>query len=212
MRSGMRLGHALLLAGALALATTLGAAAESFPTRVILSHVPTMTTWGPSDANGVVLVNLAEGDIRADLVGLPALDHTERYQLWLLNSTSGETYALARFTAEAGATTYVDQLLPTPIPDRGWDVVLVTVEPEPDPDPGPDARRVLAGTFPGTPAETQQFPPTLPQTGIPTRPEARGALMLLGLDLALFGALAVARRVRRPLPRPAVVHREEEAR
>lgn len=198
---------AVLLAAALLLTTALGAAAESFPTRVIVSHVPTMATWGPADANGVVLVNLEEGDVRADLVGLPALGEDERYQLWLMSSTTGETYPLARFTADGdGATTYVDHLLPAAIPDRGWDVVLVTVEPEPDPDPAPDPRRVLFGSFPGTPAEAQQFPPTLPQTGAAPDGPARGTPLSLAVSFALLaglGGLAAARRSRRPLRRTA---------
>jgi len=191
-----------LLAVALVAAPAPHAAAESFPTRVIVSHVPTMASWGPADANGVVLVNLEEADIRADLLGLPALPSNERYQLWLMNSTTGETYPLARFTAVEGSTTYVDQLLPEPIPDRGWDFVMVTVEPEPDPDPGPDARRVLVGSFPGTPAEVQQFPPTLPQTGPAPQDTAPSVPLALGANAALLvglGALRRARRQRRPV-------------
>lgn len=194
---------AALLAVALVVAAIPHAAAESFPTRVIVSHVPTMATWGPADANGVVLVNLEEADIRADLVGLPALPSGERYQLWLMNSATGETYPLARFTAVEGSTTYVDQLLPEPIPDRGWDFVMVTVEPEPDPDPGPDARRVLVGSFPGTPAEIQQFPPTLPQTGQASQETGPGMPLALGANAALLVGLVALRRVRRqrrPVP------------
>ena len=69
----LRVLAALLLALGGLVAGNMGAGAEALPVRVILSHVPVMTTWGPPDANGVVMLVLEEGDIRADLVGLPPL-------------------------------------------------------------------------------------------------------------------------------------------
>jgi hypothetical protein len=149
------------------LARAPAAEAEAIPIRVILSHIPIMTTWGPPDATGVVMLVLEEGDVRADLVGLPPLGDEQRYELWLLHSQSGETYSLGRFAiASDTPVTHVDFLLPEPIPDHGWDVVMVTVEPEPDPAPAsPDPRRALVGAFPGTPAELHLLPPVLPQTG-----------------------------------------------
>ena len=163
----LRVLAALLLALGGLVAGNMRAGAEALPVRVILSHVPVMTTWGPPDANGVVMLVLEEGDIRADLVGLPPLGGNERYELWLLQSQSGETRSLGRFSVERDTpVTHVDFLLPEPIPDLGWDIVLVTVEPEPDPDPAtPDPRRVLVGAFPGTPIELQLVPPALPKTG-----------------------------------------------
>uniref|UniRef100_A0A831T8V2 Anti-sigma K factor RskA C-terminal domain-containing protein n=1 Tax=Thermorudis peleae TaxID=1382356 RepID=A0A831T8V2_9BACT len=163
----LRVLAALLLALGGLVAGNMGAGAEALPVRVILSHVPVMTTWGPPDANGVVMLVLEEGDIRADLVGLPPLGGNERYELWLLQSQSGETRSLGRFSVERDTpVTHVDFLLPEPIPDLGWDIVLVTVEPEPDPDPAtPDPRRVLVGALPGTPIELQLVPPVLPKTG-----------------------------------------------
>ncbi|MFN3336932.1 MAG: hypothetical protein ACK42I_05445 [Thermomicrobium sp.] len=139
--------------------------AEAFPVRVILSHVPTVSTWGPPQATGVALITFSEGDVRADFVDLPVLDGKDRYALWLLRSKTGEAYLLGKFDAKQLPVTHVDLLLPEPIPDAGWDTVLVTVEPEPDPDATPDARRVLIGALPGTPVELELLPPTLPQTG-----------------------------------------------
>ncbi len=188
---GRRLAVALLMLGALGAAR---AGAESPAYRVILSYVPTVSNWGPADANGVVMVSYAEGDVRADLVGLPPLGKGDRYAMWLRNSGTGESFLLARFdSAGQGSTTYVDQQLPDAIPDHGWDTVLVTVEPEPDRDPAPDARRVLVGSIPGTPAETTLFPPVLPQTG--AAPSDLGAaLPLLAVNVALLALLAQGRR------------------
>ncbi len=172
--------------------------AEALPIRVILSHIPIMTTWGPPDANGVVMLVLEEGDVRADLVGLPPLSQNERYELWLLQSRSGETYSLGRFTVASDTPVIqVDFLLPEPVPDRGWDIVLVTVEPEPDPDPAsPDPRRVLAGAFPGTPVELQLVPPVLPKTGgeATTRPAQWAGLA--GANVLLLFGLQRLRRSR----------------
>jgi len=165
--------------------------AEASPIRVILSHIPIMTTWGPPNTTGVVMLVLEEGDVRADLVGLPALGDDQRYELWLVQSDSGQTYSLGRFAIPAETpVTHVDFLLAEPVPDRGWDMVMVTVEPEPDAEPAsPDPRRVLVGAFPGTPAELRLLPPALPQTGgarVEHAPQwaglaAANAILLVGL-------------------------------
>lgn len=139
--------------------------AEAFPVRVILSHVPTVSTFGPPQATGVALITFSEGDVRADFVDLPVLDSRDRYALWLRRSDTGETLLLGKFDASSLPVTHVDLLLPEPIPESGWDTVLVTVEPEPDPDPAPDARIALVGALPGTPVELDLLPPTLPETG-----------------------------------------------
>ncbi len=172
--------------------------AEALPIRVILSHIPIMTTWGPPDANGVVMLVLEEGDIRADLVGLPPLREDERYELWLLQSQSGETYSLGRFTITSDTpVTKVDFLLSEPVPDRGWDIVLVTVEPEPDPEPtSPDPRRVLAGAFPGTPVELHLVPPVLPKTGGEATTGAAQWVGLAGANALLLFGLQRLRRSR----------------
>jgi hypothetical protein len=141
------------------------ARAESEATRVILSYVPVVSNWGPVEANGVVVYSLAEGDVRADLVGLPVLGDDERYELWLGSSATGEHYPLTRFNAVSSGTTFVDALLPEAIPDAGWDEVYVTVEPEPDDDPAPSGAYAIVGGVPGTVAESQQFPPVMPETG-----------------------------------------------
>ncbi|MCS7051434.1 MAG: hypothetical protein NZL87_07455, partial [Thermomicrobium sp.] len=105
--------------------------AEAYPVRVILSHVPTVSTWGPAQATGVALITFSEGDVRADFVDLPPLESTDRYALWLVRSDTGESYLLGKFDAKPLPVTHVDLLLPEPIPESGWDTVLVTVEPEP---------------------------------------------------------------------------------
>lgn len=183
--------------------------AEAAATRIILSYVPTMSNWGPTEANGVVLITPSEGDVRADLIGLPVLDDTERYQLWLMNSETGETYPLARFNASpAGDITYVDQELAEPIPDRGWDMVIITVEPEPDPGHGtPDGRLAIVGGFPGSEAEASLYPSELPETG------AIGGTnhvvsLLLSLNLGILLLIGLVRR--RGSGRPATTHTVEE--
>ncbi len=173
--------------------------AEAFPVRVILSHVPIVSTWGPPQATGVALITFSEGDVRADFVDLPVLDGKDRYALWLVRSSTGEAYLLGKFDAKQLPVTHVDLLLPEPIPDSGWDTVLVTVEPEPDPDPAPDARRVLIGALPGTPVEMELLPPKLPQTG-----NGRAVETMWGLILVNAGWL-VAFSLRRPWRRRSVV-------
>jgi hypothetical protein len=189
------LAAAALLAACIACLALPGAAfAEASATRVILSYVPVVSNWGPTDANGVVEYTLSEGDVRADLLGLAQLDANQTYELWLQNTSTGEMYGLARFNpAPEGQTTFVDATLPGVIPDSGWDRVLLTVEPEPDDDPAASATIAIAGNVPGTPAELQQFPPILPETGEAPERATRG--LSRGVEVAIVaaaGALASA--------------------
>lgn len=177
------------------------ALAESESTRVILSHVPVVSNWGPADANGVVVYSLAEADVRADLVGLPVLGNDEQYELWLGNSATGERYSLTRFNAASDGTTFIDALLPESIPDTGWDEVHVTVEPEPDDDPTPSGVTAIVGGVPGTVAETQQFPPVMPETGEPnsvttvnSSPQKLIVATLIGLGLLVSGLALLRER------------------
>ncbi|MCX2727957.1 hypothetical protein OO015_10695 [Thermomicrobium sp. 4228-Ro] len=188
------LGIAITVAIALWLWLTGNSRAEAYPVRVILSHVPTVSTFGPPQATGVALITFSEGDVRADLVDLPVLGSNDRYALWLRRSDTGETLLLGKFDASSLPVTHVDLLLPEPIPEAGWDTVLVTVEPEPDPDPAPDSRVVLVGALPGTPVELDLLPPTLPQTGTgPARTDTWGLVAVNSLLLIALGAIRARR-------------------
>jgi len=193
------LGLAITVAIALWLWLVDSSRAEAFPVRVILSHVPKVSTFGPPQATGVALLTLSEGDVRADFVDLPVLGESDRYALWLRRSDTGAVYFLGTFNASGLPVTHVDLLLPEPIPDAGWDTVLVTVEPEPDPDPAPDARIVLVGALPGTPVELDLLPPTLPQTGTGSR--TSGHWQLVALSAGVLAALGWARPWRRTAER-----------
>ncbi|MDW8059384.1 MAG: hypothetical protein RMK01_04870 [Thermomicrobium sp.] len=171
--------------------------AEAFPVRVILSHVPKVSTFGPAQATGVVLITFSEGDVRADFVDLPVLGPSDRYALWLRRSATGEALLLGKFDAKELPVTHVDLLLSDAIPESGWDTVLVTVEPEPDPDPAPDSRIVLVGALPGTPVELELMPPTLPETGAGHALSGAGPLLALNLTLLLaLGSFRAWRRNR----------------
>lgn len=183
-------GIGILLATALWLWLADRTRAEAFPVRVILSYVPTVSTWGPPQATGVAHLTFSEGDVRADFVDLPVLSEQERYALWLLASKTGQSLLLGTFNASALPVTHVDLLLPDAIPENGWDTVLLTVEPNPDSDGRPSDRRVLVGALPGTPVELELMPPALPQTG---RGPALGGLLLLAINAALLGMLAASR-------------------
>lgn len=188
---------ALLLAAMIFAAGARWVAAEAASKRVILSYVPVISNWGPREANGVVLLSYAEGDVRADLVDLPPLGDSERYQLWLENATSREYFPVARFNARPNQTTYLDVELSDPIPDRNWDYVVVTVEPEPDPSPAPEGRVAIVGSIPGTAAEVRVFPAALPKTGyVAGRLNAQAAAMLAA-NAVVVVALVIRRRLRR---------------
>lgn len=192
------LGALTFIVAVVALATATRAGAEAGSTRIIVSWVPQVSSFGPETANGVVAYSLTEGDVRADLIGLPVLGDSERYELWLLNSSSGETFSLARFNASEDGVTFIDKLLPEAIPDYGWDQAMVTVEPDPDTSASASGTIALIGPVPGTPAEIQQLPEVLPETG---EAQSRDASPVVALLLAGAGGLGLvahwrARRAR----------------
>lgn len=141
----------LLLVLSLAVGALL--AALSFRDRVSANGVPVMvqlsyidlSNSGPRDATGTAELVLAEGLVRLQAVGLPALTG-KRYQGWLVNSQGGDAVSIGRFNADASGRVAYNGTLP-PIADFGFDLVILTIEPEPDTAPQPSGERSIGGYF-----------------------------------------------------------------
>jgi hypothetical protein len=197
-----------LLVGAAALGFTLGLAATAgsalangTPITVILSYQKGISSWGPTNATGVAELVTKEGEVRLTTAGLPQLNG-EQYQAWILNSANGERLALGQFNTSADGIGKLDLLMKDPIPDKGWDTFLVTVE-SATAVKDPSTRRSIAGRFPapesgpGGATTAAPKPAELPRTGgteATAGAEAGGSNLggLLGVGglLLLIGALA----------------------
>jgi hypothetical protein len=139
------------------------ALADGTPVRVVLTYQNGLSTWGPVDASGVMELVRAEGEARLTARGLPAAPGLS-YVVWLTRDDQpGVVFRLGVLHPQPDGTATLDELLPDPIPDRGWNLVLVTAESTPAPDrPGP--RRTIVGRIlPPTPFGP--MPRELPNTG-----------------------------------------------
>jgi hypothetical protein len=108
---------------------------------------------------------MAEGEVRVAATGLPRLDPPQVYVAWITNTSTGEAMRLGSFnTAYTSGAARLDTVLPDAIPDKGWNLFLLTVEDAATPEQA-GARHSLAGYFPPTTGEA--LPNLLPNTGGP---------------------------------------------
>lgn len=153
-----------LLATGLALGWPGGTArANGAPVSIVLSYLNGVSTWGPTGAAGVAELVGREGEVRLTATGLPRLQG-ERYHLWVVNTTTGERMSLGAFNASESGVAKLDLVLNGTIPDKHWDLALVSVEGETVEPTEPSGRRSIAGRFP-VPAASQTRPAELPRTG-----------------------------------------------
>jgi hypothetical protein len=160
-RSARTLWLAMAL-GMLALSFGIGPAhANGNPLTITLSYLDGVSNWGPMNAAGVVEMVGKEGEVRLVASGLPQL-RGDRYELWLMDTTHGDRMALGSFGASDDGVGKLDVILDNAIPDKTWNLVMVSVETEAV-QGVPNARRSIAGRFP--PAAAANRPGELPRTG-----------------------------------------------
>jgi len=135
---------AVLLALLCALAPSAIARANGVPMTVALKYME-LSNYGPKEATGAAELLFAEGIVRVNATGLPALTN-QRYQGWLVNSEQGDAISAGRFNADADGRVAFQGTLP-PISNFGFDLFIITVEPEPDDAPQPSASRSIGGRF-----------------------------------------------------------------
>jgi len=194
-----------LRALALGLVVALGlpaapSAANGTPFNVVLSYLNGVSTWGPTNATGVAEIATRDGEVRLSATGLPHLSG-EQYVVWIVDTAQGVRRPLASFNSD-GAVARVDEVLPDSIPERAWDIVLISVESEGSLPAAPSSRHSIAGRI-QPPVTSQGQPSELPRTGgPPTVPEGApgtgaipyvvffGALLCLVLGGALGFGLA----------------------
>ncbi len=172
------------------------AAANGMPVRVVLGYMPGVSNWGPTDAAGVAELVFKEGEVRLSVAGLPRLG-SETYNIWLLKMAAGAAYNLGRFNVGPDGTARLDYVLPEPIPEENWDLLLISVEDAAPAAPGP--RRSIAGRI-EPPEGRGPAPAELPRTGgdaappaaAPGGPAASAAPGAgLALPLVAFGGAAL---------------------
>lgn len=153
----------------LPLVTGIGRAeANGEPVKIILTYLDGVSNWGPTNATGVAEVVRQDGEVKFNIAGLtPLADET--YTGWLVNTGTNETMNVGQFNADQSGVVKVTLEEPVEFPDKGWNLVLVTVEAKGPAASNPNDRKSVAGYYPNRPQGTQA-PAQLPQTGGDTNP------------------------------------------
>jgi len=139
------------------------ALADATPIQLILLYMPNVSNTGTSAASGIAELVMPEGEVRINTADLPRLDDDEQYVAWVVNTSSNDFKRLGAFnTAESSGAVHYENVLPDAIPNKHWNLLLVTVEGSATPD-HPSTRHSIAGVFPS--ADNQPLPGILPNTG-----------------------------------------------
>ncbi|MCL4533661.1 MAG: hypothetical protein M1370_00665 [Bacteroidetes bacterium] len=154
---------ALLSLGSLLAIGSQPVSANGAPVKVILTYLSGVSNWGPTSATGVAEVIEKEGQVNVSVVGLPPLTE-DTYAGWLINTTTNEMLNVGRFNADQSEVVKTSLVLSTEIPDKSWNLFLVTVEPRNSTPKAPDERKSIGGYFPDT-VEANRQPAQLPKTG-----------------------------------------------
>lgn len=127
----------------------------------------------------------AEGEARLTVRGLPPTPGLS-YVVWLTRDDRPDVFfRLGALRSRPDGIATLDEILPDPIPNRGWTHVLITAESTPTAErPGP--RRSIAGRI-LPPAPFGPIPQELPNTGAgqPVAP-AEGSVVVLTAAAALL--------------------------
>ena len=137
--------------------------ADAAPVQLILLYMPNVSNADTSAATGVAELVMSEGEVRIKTADLPRLDGDKQYVAWVVNSSTNDFRRLGAFNtaASTGAIDY-ETVEPDAIPDKSWNLLLITVEDSATPD-APSNRHSIAGVFPS--ADNAPLPVVLPNTG-----------------------------------------------
>ena len=155
----------ILVAAAALLVTLLSSStvlADATPIQLMLLYMTDVSNTGTPAASGVAELVLPEGEVRVSATGLPSLDGSDRYVAWLVTSESNQYLRLGNFNANSNNAVHYEDVLPDAIPNKNWNLLLVTVESDLDPS-RPSNKHSIAGVFPRSNREAP--PQLLPNTG-----------------------------------------------
>jgi anti-sigma-K factor RskA len=139
------------------------ALADAAPVQLILLYMPNVSNTGTSAASGIAELVMSEGEVRVKTADLPRLSDGKQYVVWAVNSQTNEFSRLGAFnTAESTGAVDYENVLPDAIPNKHWDLLLVTIEDGPA-AAKPSNRHSIAGVFPSP--DNAPLPIALPNTG-----------------------------------------------
>ena len=158
-----RLATAAALALVGAVLMTGVALADATPIQLILVYMPNVSNTDTPSATGIAELVMREGEVRIKAADLPRLDGGKQYVAWVVNTEKNLFERLGAFnTAQATGAVAYENVLADAIPDKHWNLLLVTVEDSATPEK-PSSHHSIAGLFPS--ADNAPLPILLPNTG-----------------------------------------------
>ncbi|HEY0582296.1 MAG TPA: hypothetical protein VGE94_08930 [Chloroflexota bacterium] len=140
-----------------------GAFADATPVQLVLLYLPNVSNTGTTAASGIAELVMPEGEVRITAADLPRLDGDKQYVAWVVNSETNEFERIGAFnTALSTSSVRYENVLPNAIPNKHWNLLLVTLEDGPEPA-RPSKKHSIAGVFPR--ADNEPLPGVLPNTG-----------------------------------------------
>jgi hypothetical protein len=150
-------------AAALSAASFSSALADATPVELVLVYMPNVSNTDTPKASGIAELVLQEGEVRVTATDLPHLDDNQQYVAWVLNSDSNQYQRLGAFNASPdNNSVHYENVLPDAIPNKKWNLLLLTVESAPDAS-RPSNTHSIAGVFPR--GDNEPLPGVLPNTG-----------------------------------------------
>ena len=137
--------------------------ADATPVQFLLQYLPNVSNSGTTSASGIAELVMLEGEVRISAAGLPHLDNNQQYVSWVVNTETNQFQRLGAFNAaDDTATVHYEDVLADAIPDKHWNLLLVTIEDGATPA-RPSNKHSIAGLFPRS--EREAPPAVLPNTG-----------------------------------------------
>ena len=137
--------------------------ADATPVQLVLLYMPNVSNTGTPTASGIAELVMPEGEVRINAADLPRLDSEKQYVAWVINTDTNDFQRLAAFnTAESSKAVHYESVLADAIPNRHWNLLLVTIEDSAQPA-RPSGQHSIAGVFPNP--DNASLPIVLPNTG-----------------------------------------------
>ena len=196
-----RVGFALLVAGAALLAAVTSllvpagpVQANGTPIRITLRYLSGLSNFGPQTATGVAELITSEGEVRLTAAGLQKLTDADEYQVWISSDETGERMRLGIVQVNEQGVGRLDTVLSQPIPEKPWNLMVLSIEAKGSQPAAPGNRLSIAGRFSMKGEGAGEAPRVLPNTGgeVPvTGTPPTGLLGMSNGGTLLLGLLAI---------------------
>ncbi|MCC7370287.1 MAG: hypothetical protein IT306_17820 [Chloroflexi bacterium] len=166
--------------------------ANGTPIRLQLTYLDGVSNFGARNAIATGEMITSEAELRLETANLQKLADNEEYHAWISDG-SGNRQRLVGFQVDDAGRAKIDTVVKEGIPERDWNLIVLTVEAKDSQPAAPSEKRAIAGRFsmanPSGAGAPQ--PKVLPNTGGNAPGTPSGTLGLSTGGLLLLALLAV---------------------